>query len=115
MMLNIVSAAKLIQLGGKTKFFMQLLQFYTPICSYIDVIGVFLFIVILNFSKHAKYMIYSRLRREPSVTVREARESKSFKSVQIKQIYFERFEKICEISVTKWHSLSDILHMRNLK
>ena len=25
---------------------------------------------------------------------------KSFKSVQIKQIYFERFEKICEISVT---------------
>ena len=26
---------------------------------------------------------------------------KSFKSKQIKQIYFERFEKICEISVTK--------------
>jgi len=27
--------------------------------------------------------------------------AKSFKSKQIKQIYFERFEKICEISVTK--------------
>ena len=50
---------------------------------------------------YAKSLIFSRLRREPSVTVREARESKSFKFVQIKQIYFERFEKICEISVTK--------------
>ena len=27
-------------------------------------------------------------------------------SLQTKQIYFERFEKICEISVTKWHFLS---------
>ena len=39
---------------------------------------------------------------------------KSFKSIQIKQIYFERFEKICQISVTKWHSLQGIYHFRNL-
>jgi hypothetical protein len=40
----------------------------------------------------------SRLRREPTVTVRKARESKSFKSLQIKQI----------VMVKKYKDLSDL-------
>ena len=39
-------------------------------------------------SENQRSLFFNRLRREPTVTVREARESKSFKSVQIFQISF---------------------------
>ncbi len=41
----------------------------------------------LDFRKYAKTVIFSRLRRE-------------IIQIGTNQIYFERFEKICEISVT---------------
>jgi hypothetical protein len=47
-----------------------------------------------------KSMKLSRLRRALGPRGAPYKE-KSFKSIQIKQAYFERFEKICEISVTK--------------
>ena len=44
-----------------------------------------------------RIIFLSRLRREPTVTVRKARESKSSKSLQIKQISIVKNIKIWQI------------------